>query len=81
MFSVIVDGEAAAVTGGNVHFVQTEEATKHGVAVQKYGAIMFPPNAEPITLQVECNGATYANSAEKLGTTANVGDTIILTKA
>ena len=80
VFSVIVDGESPAVTGGNVHFVQTEEATKQGVAVQKYGAIMFPPSAKPIALQVECNGATYTNASEKLGTTANVGTTITLTK-
>lgn len=52
--------DKATLVGGNANFVQTEEATENGVAVHKYGAIMFPTGVEDaLTLELEINGTKY----------------------
>lgn len=59
--------------GGNVELVQTEDATRAGVAVQKYGAVMFPPSAVGFKPQLVVEGKVY-ESETTLSTEANVGD-------
>lgn len=62
-----------------VHFIQTEELTTAGIAVQKYGAIIIPANQSTteITIEAEVNGTVYRGtttitSASEVGTTVTM---------
>lgn len=70
-----VDG-LPGITGGDLEFVQTQAATQAGIAIHKYGAVMFPPNAPAVTLEFVVNGVTY-QSQTNLDPSADVGDTIV----
>ena len=70
-----VDG-LPGITGGDLEFVQTQAATQAGIAIHKYGAVMFPPNASAVTLEFVVNGVTY-QSQTNLDPSADVGDTIV----
>ena len=70
----------ATLANSNYKFVQTEDATTKGIAVHKYGAYMFPANAEGTAVVIELNGIKYTNSSTLLTTTLNVGATIQLVK-
>ena len=59
-------------------FVQTEDATVKGVAVHKYGAYMFPANAEGTPVVIEIDGITYTNEETPITTALAVGTTIVL---
>lgn len=65
-------------------WVQTEECTAGGVAVDPYGALTVASsvsNDVTITITAELNGTVYASgSAVALGT-AKVGDTVTLSAA
>ena len=63
--------------------IQTEQATKAGIAIQKYGAILIPSSASTtnIVLSAEINGTVYnASSSSTINASNNVGDTVELTK-
>ena len=69
------------LNGGNVEFVQTEDATKDGVAIHKYGAIMSPADVDiALTLEAKVNGTSYV-AETMLTDETKVGDEIIFTKA
>lgn len=63
IFTFELDDETAALVGEQANFVQTESFAENGVAVQKYGAVIYPASAtsvNTIKLQVALNsGATY----------------------
>ena len=73
-----VDGDVPALIGGNVQFIQTEEATTDGIAIHKFGAVIFPADKTSVTLEVSVNGTIYTGT---LTTAGETGDTITLTKA
>lgn len=73
------DQSTAALVGGQYNFVQTEAATGDGIAIQKYGAIIFPNGETEVDLEAEAYGASYTGGTVTIGTT-EVGDTITLTK-
>lgn len=75
-----VQEDAAALANSNYKFVQTDDATTKGIAVHKYGAYMFPANAEGTAVVIELNGIKYTNSSTLLTTTLAVGATIQLDK-
>lgn len=60
--SIYVVGD---LSGSNVEFIQTKEATQKGVAVHKYGAIIMPVNSSgektevTITPEIIYKGVTY----------------------
>ena len=56
-------------------FVQSEKATENGIAVHKYGAIIFPKNATATKLQFSLGGKIYESTVELTGA-ENVGDVI-----
>ena len=63
--------------------IQTEQATKAGIAIQKYGAILIPSSASSanLVLSAEINGTVYnASSSATINASNNVGDTVELTK-
>lgn len=67
----------------NVQLVQTEQATKAGVGVQKYGALLIPSSATAtnLILSATVNGTTYnAKASATINASANVGATIVLDK-
>lgn len=59
-------------------FVQTEDAVGKGIGVHKYGAYMFPANAEGTPVVIEIDGVTYTNADTPLTTALAVGTTIVL---
>lgn len=67
----------------NVQLVQTEQATKAGVGVQKYGALLIPASASAINLVLSAtvNGTTYnATDSATINASTEVGATIVLNK-
>lgn len=72
--------DKVALNGANARFIQTEAATKSGIAVHPYGGVIFPANdADPVTLVAEMGGATYTAPAP-CTTETDIGVTIVLNK-
>ena len=60
VITIEVDDTTLQLVGGNVEFIQTEEATTNGVAIHKYGVVMYPNTVDSATtLECKCNGKTY----------------------
>lgn len=78
---IVLTPQTDALPAGFVQnfMFQQDPLISVGIGVHKYGAIMFPPSAEPATITFTANGDTYT-SAATLATTANVGDTITFNK-
>jgi hypothetical protein len=83
---------SAALEPSNYAFVQTEDATEDGIAIHKYGALIFPPLEPDVELHVKIGEQEYISGTYDAGTTtytkadfesdnADVGDTIKLYKA
>ena len=81
VFTMSADFENASLSPQNVNFVQTEDLTKAGIAVQKYGGLIIPNNqtATNITLVATINGTTYTASTAINAATA-VDATVTLAK-
>lgn len=79
---IVLTPQTDALPAGFVQnfMFQQDPLISVGIGVHKYGAIMFPPSAEPATITFTANGETYT-SATTLATTANVGDTITFNKS
>ena len=76
-----VDG--ATLEPHNVQLVQTEQATKAGVGVQKYGALLIPTSAAEtnLVLSATVNGTTYnAKASATINASAEIGTIIVLDK-
>lgn len=73
-----VAGDNTTLANSNYKFEQTEDATVKGVAVHKYGAYMFPANAQGTAVVVEVNGIKYTNTEVLLKTTDAVGTILVL---
>ena len=82
VFTISADFESAGLSPQNVNFVQTEELTKAGIAVQKYGGLIIPASqaATDITLVAEINGVNYTATTAVNGSTT-VDSTVTLNKA
>lgn len=73
----------AGVEPQNVNFVQTEELTTAGIAVQKYGGLIIPASKVKtgIKLVAEINGTTYtADATTTINGSTEVGATVTLNK-
>lgn len=78
VLTLSVDMEDPALIGGNVNFVQTEEATTAGVAIHKYGAVIFPPaSTASLKLVASVNGQLY-QAATPVTTATAIGDTLTM---
>ncbi len=71
--------DGVAINGGNFVFEQNQAAATAGIAVHKYGAIIYPPNADGVILSFTVNGARYVASAA-VAPGAAVGSTITFNK-
>lgn len=70
--------EPTNLSGGNVSFIQNEEATQEGVAVHRYGAYIFPyGNNNSVALEVMVDGQIY-ETENKISANSSVGDTFTL---
>jgi major head protein len=75
--------EGATLEPHNVQLVQTRQATKAGVGVQKYGALLIPASARAINLVLSAtvNGTTYnAKASATINANAEIGATVELDK-
>ena len=81
VFTISAGFESAGLNPQSVNFVQTDELTKAGIAVQKYGGLIIPASkiATEITLVADINGTTYTATSTINGSTA-VDATITLNK-
>lgn len=80
VFALEVQEDNATLQNGFYEFVQTEEATTKGIAIQKYGAVTFPVGEAATTLQMIYGGVAYTATTE-LTAGANVGAILTFSKA
>lgn len=80
VFALEVQKDSATLQNGFYEFVQTEDATKKGIAIQKYGAVTFPVGQTTTKLQMIYGGVAY-EAATALTTEANVGATLTFSKS
>ena len=72
--------DVTATNGGNVTFIQTDEATVAGIAVHKYGAYIINPNAygESVGVVIKVGDTYYGNTVSKISNETALGATITL---
>ena len=76
IYTLDIDDDTASLVNNNWQFVQTKQATKDGIAIQKYGAVVIPADKSSVKLQIKLNDTIYyAQTAIEVGTTAT-GTTI-----
>lgn len=80
VFALEVQEDNATLQNGFYEFVQTEDATTKGIAIQKYGAVTFPVGQTTTMLQMIYGGVAYTATTE-LTTGANVGATLTFSKS
>lgn len=80
VFALEVQEDNATLQNGFYEFVQTEDATTKGIAIQKYGAVTFPVGQTTTKLQMIYGGVAYTATTE-LTTSANVGATLTFSKS
>lgn len=81
VFTMSADFESASLEPQNVNFVQTEELTKAGIAVQKYGGLIIPASqaGTNIKLVATINGTKYTAETNITAASA-VDETVTLNK-
>lgn len=80
IFTLTIDTEKETFANTDAIFVQTEDATTKGIAIHKYGAVIFPTTATSTTLSLTIKGVTY-NANGAITTGSATGDVITFTKA
>lgn len=65
----------------NYNFIQTEAMTSNGIAIHKYGAVIFPANkvATEVTLEMEIDGVIYRGATNITGA-SDVDETVTMNK-
>ncbi len=81
VFTMSADFESASLEPQNVNFVQTEELTTAGIAVQKYGGLIIPASQATtnIKLVATINGTKYT-AATNITAASAVDATVTLNK-
>ena len=74
-----VDEATPALVGTEVKFIQTQDATEKGIAIHKFGGVMFPAGQTTTTLQIEVDGTIYT-ATTPLTTDAEVGAKLAFNK-
>lgn len=78
--TLAVDDTNPALANSEARFVQTPGATTNGIAVHRYGAIMFPAGKTTLAVRMNVNGTIYNGATTLNLATAKVGDTITMNK-
>lgn len=81
VFTIGVSTSTPELTGGDYHFVQTNDFVTAGVAVHPYGAIVFPASSTAQLNLVANIGETAYTATTKISTSTDVGDTFTLAPA
>lgn len=71
--------DTVGLTSSNVKFVQDETATTAGIAIHKYGAVLFPVGAAPITLHAKIGINNY-DAGTTISPDTEIGTIINFTK-
>ena len=80
VLTIMVD-EVTSLSDSNVRFIQGENATRTGVAVHPYGAVIFPAGVSTgVDLIAEIDGVQFNMGGTKIAPTLNVGDALTFTK-
>ena len=80
VLTIMVD-EKVSMSNSNVRFIQGSGATKAGVAVHPYGAVIFPAGVSTgVDLIAEIDGVQYTMGETKIEPTLNVGNALTFTK-
>ena len=79
VFTLGVQDDTASIANGFYEFNQTDDCVKKGIAVQKYGAVIFPVSATTTTLEMDYCGNHY-KATTALTTGATVGSTLTFNK-
>ena len=81
VLSLIPQVDGATLAPHNCLFTQTEAATTAGIAVQKFGAVLFPASAAATSLKPELtvNGTKYT-AATNINANTSVGTTVTFSK-
>lgn len=74
----LIPTDTTTLQNTNYNFVQTESATKNGIAIHKYGAVIMPNDSEGTTLEIVIGGKTYKAGAAITPDSA-VGNTVTFT--
>lgn len=80
VFTLEVQDDNVSLANGAYQFVQTRDAVTNGIAIHKYGAVIFPAKKTATTLEMIYGGYKYT-AKNALTTSNNVGDTITFNKA
>lgn len=80
VITLVPQDDTPGLAPTSVTFLQTQEAVEAGIAVHKYGAIIFPAGQTTVALKASINGTEYT-AASALTTSAAVGDTVTFNKA
>lgn len=67
VLTLAVQDDNTSLTPTSAQFVQTEAATAAGIAVHKFGGVIFPNGAGTLTLEMTVNGNTYQSSTQVTG--------------
>lgn len=79
VLTLAVEDDEAGFASTNANFVQTQSATEQGVAVHKYGAVIFPKGEGSFKLVATIGGETYVSTTNCTGA-AVPGTTFVLQK-
>lgn len=81
IFTLNVQDDTATLAPNTLNFVQTQELTTAGIAVQKYGAIVIPSTqaSTQITIVADLDGTTYTADTD-ITVDSEVGTTVALNK-
>lgn len=79
VFTLEVQDDNVSLANGAYQFVQTQDAVTNGIAIHKYGAVIFPAGKTTTTLEMIYGGYKYT-AKKALTTSDNVGDTITFDK-
>ena len=73
--------DGASLKPNAINFVQSEQCTTDGIAIQKYGAVIIPStsSAKEVTLVCDIEGTTYTATAT-INSASEVGATVTLSK-
>lgn len=79
VLTLALNSDSATVEGRNMEFMQTYNAISAGIAVHKYGAIMYPSTASSALISFKIGDVVYRSSSA-VAKSADVGDTITFTR-
>lgn len=79
VMTLAMQGDTPTLADNNVEFIQDSANTKKGIAIHKYGAVIFPAGQTTATITAKIGNTVYTG-ATAINTTDDVGTTITFNK-